>query len=60
MAKSAGSLIVAVFVCMGVVWFWRDPSGFEMFLGEAINKGADLIVAVFDAISSEVKQRSGS
>lgn len=60
MAKSAGSLVVAVFVCMGIVWFWRDPTGFEAFLAEAINKGADLVVAIFDAIKGEIEQRSGS
>lgn len=60
MAKSAGSLVVAVFVVMGMVWYWQDSAGFEAFLVTAIDKGADLIVTVFEAISSEVKQRSGS
>lgn len=59
MAKSAGSLVVTVFVICGVVWFWRDPAGFEAFLAEAISKAGDLIVAIFDTVSAEIKQRSG-
>lgn len=61
MAKSAGrcgTVVMAGLVVIGVVWIWQDQASFVAFMNEVVSKIADLITAVFDAISREIQERS--